>query len=258
MSDNLTVVRAVYSGLSQRQAAKTHNLSRNTVALLIRYAKEQGWLTLADLDSVDEAMFSSTPGKSELPQRNETFRMPDYEYIHTELAKPHVTLKLLWEEYVVSCRQSNERFYMETQFRRYYHKYARINKATIRLEHKPALSMEVDWAGTRIAYFDEDAAAMSEASLFVAVLPCSQLIYAEPFRDEKLPSWIAGHVQAFRYFDGIPKTLISDNLKAGVTRPNFYDPELNKTYQEMAAYYGTVILLNIPLKTDSVTAQNRQ
>ncbi len=60
MSDNLTVVRAVYSGLSQRQAAKTHNLSRNTVALLIRYAKKQGWLTLADLDSVDEAMFSST------------------------------------------------------------------------------------------------------------------------------------------------------------------------------------------------------
>ena len=82
MSDNLTVVRAVYSGLSQRQAAKTHNLSRNTVALLIRYAKEQGWLTLADLDSVDEAMFSSTPGKSVLPQRDEIFRMPDYEYIY--------------------------------------------------------------------------------------------------------------------------------------------------------------------------------
>ena len=83
---------------------------------------------------------------------------------------------------------------------------------------------------------------MSEASLFVSVLPCSQLIYAEPFRDEKLPSWIAGHVHAFQYFGGVPKTLVPDNLKAGVRRPNFYEPDLNKTYQEMATYYGTVIL----------------
>lgn len=83
---------------------------------------------------------------------------------------------------------------------------------------------------------------MSEASLFVSVLPCSQLIYAEPFRDEKLPSWIAGHVHAFQYFGGVPKTLVPDNLKAGVRRPIFYEPDLNKTYQEMATYYGTVIL----------------
>ncbi len=73
MSDNLTVVRAVYSGLSQRQAAKTHNVSRNTVALLIRYAKEQGWLNLADLDSIDEAAFSAMLGKSDLPERDEIF-----------------------------------------------------------------------------------------------------------------------------------------------------------------------------------------
>lgn len=83
---------------------------------------------------------------------------------------------------------------------------------------------------------------MSAACLFVAALPCSQLIYVEPFRDERLPSWIAGHVNAFQYFDGVPKTLVPDNLKAGVRRPNFFAPGLNKTYQEMAAYYGTVIL----------------
>ena len=168
--------------------------------------------------------------------------MPDFDYVHAELAKPHVTLKLLWEEYVEKCRQGNERFYMETQFRRYYHLHAKVHKATIRLEHKPALSLEVDWAGTKIAFFDAEDGKMSQASLFVAVLPCSQIIYAEPFRDEKLPSWIAGHLHAFQYLGGVPKTLIPDNLKSGVKRANFYEPDLNKTYQEMAAYYGTVIL----------------
>lgn len=242
MTDNLSIVRAVYSGLSQRQVATTHQVSRNTVALLIHHAQSQGWLSLEDLNRLDNAVFSVTLAKAANPTRDVTFKMPDFEYVHSELAKPHVTLKLLWEEYVERCRQSGDRFYMETQFRRYYHKFARVHKATIRLEHKPALSLEVDWAGTKIAYFDAEIGKMAEASLFVSVLPCSQLIFVEPFRDEKLHSWIAGHVHAFGYCGGVPKTLVPDNLKSGVRRPDFFEPDLNKTYQEMAAYYGTVIL----------------
>ncbi len=242
MSDNLTIVRAVYSGLSQRQAAATYHVSRNTVSLLLRHARNQGWLTLEDLAQLDNAAFSKSLVKPTNPSRDVTFKMPDYEYVHAELAKPNVTLKLLWEEYVNECQDNSERFYMETQFRNYYHKFARVHKATIRLEHKPALSLEVDWAGTKIAFFDSGAGKMAEASLFVSVLPCSQLIYVEPFRDEKLPSWVAGHIHAFQFFDGVPKTLVPDNLKTGVRHPNFYEPDLNKTYQEMATYYGTVIL----------------
>lgn len=241
MSNNLEIVRAVYSGLSQRRVASTHHVSRNTVALLVRHAEAQGWLTLEDLKTIDVAAFSASLGK-ETQTRDTTFNMPDYEYVHSELAKPHVTLKLLWEEYVDKCQQGNERYYMETQFRRYYHKYAKIHKATIRLEHKPGLSMEVDWAGTKIAFYDVEQEKMTEASLFVAVLPCSQLIFVNPYRDEKMPSWINGHVSAFEYFGAVPKTIIPDNLRTGVSRSNFYAPDLNRTYLEMAGYYGTTIL----------------
>lgn len=257
MSNYLTIVKAMYSGLSQRQAATTHQVSRNTVALLIRHARSQGWLTLEDLSTLENATFSAALEKAASPSRDETFRMPDYEYVHAELAKPNVTLNLLWEEYVEKSRQSGDRFYMETQFRRYYHKFARVNKATIRLEHKPGLSLEVDWAGTKIAYFDTENDKMTEASLFVSVLPCSQLIFAEPFRDEKIPSWISGHTHAFQYLDGVPKTLVPDNLKSGVKRADFYEPELNKTYQEMATYYGTIILpARVRKPRDKASAEN--
>jgi transposase len=47
--------------------------------------------------------------------------------------------------------------------------------------------------------------------LFVAVLPCSGIIYVEPFRDEKLPSWVTGDVDAFQYLGGVAKTLVPDN-----------------------------------------------
>lgn len=242
MTDYLAIVRAIYSGLSQRQVAATHQVSRNTIALLVRHTRDLGLFTLKDLDELDNADFCQRLSKTLEPARDATFQMPDFERVHSELAKPHVTLKLLWEEYVEGCRQSENRFYMETQFRRYYHNFARVNKATIRLEHKPALSLEVDWAGTRVAFLDAETGKMAEASLFVSVLPCSRIIFAEPFRDEKLPSWIAGHVHAFQFLGGIPKTLVPDNLKSGVKRADFYEPDLNTTYQEMAAYYGTIIL----------------
>ena len=48
MSDFLTIVRAVYSGLSQRKVAATHGVSRNTVSLYLRKARDQGWLTIMD------------------------------------------------------------------------------------------------------------------------------------------------------------------------------------------------------------------
>jgi DNA-binding transcriptional MocR family regulator len=91
MTDNLTIVRAVYSGLSQRQAAATYHVSRNTVSLLLRHAKAQGWLTLEDLSQLDNATFSNALEKPTSPSRDVTFKMPDYEYVHAELAKPNVT-----------------------------------------------------------------------------------------------------------------------------------------------------------------------
>ena len=257
MSKNLLIVRAAFSGLSQRSVAKIHHVSRNTVALLVRHAKANGWCTISDLNGIDEMIFSAGLSSEQTPRRDSTFRMPDYEYVHAELAKPHVTLQLLWEEYVDSCQKNGDRYYMETQFRRYYHKFANVHKATIRLEHRPALAMEVDWAGTKIAYFDQDEGAMHEASLFVAVLSCSQMLYVEPFRDEKLPSWVQGHVNAFEYLSGIPKTVVPDNLRTGVSKSDFYAPKINPTYHEMATYYGTVILPSrVRRPNDKASAEN--
>ena len=78
MTDYLTIARAVYSGLSQRQAAATHHhVSRNTVALLIRHARDQGWLTLEDLSGLDNATFSKGLAKPSGPTRDVTCDIQD-------------------------------------------------------------------------------------------------------------------------------------------------------------------------------------
>jgi len=242
MSNYLTLVRAVYSGISQRQVAKSYQVSRNTIALALQHAQKRGWLTLASLASISEEEFCCDFHLAKPPARDLSYAWPDYNWVHQELSKPYVTLKLLWEEYVAQCVQSGKRYYMETQFRQHYHEYAQQFKSTIRLEHKPGLALEVDWAGTKIKYFDQEKVTWSEASLFISVLPCSQLIYAEPFPDQSLSSWISGHVHGFQYFNGVPKTIIPDNLKTGVKQSNFYQPVITKAYQEMADYYQTIIL----------------
>ena len=75
----------------------------------------------------------------------------------------HVTLRMLWEEYVERCIHTGQRYYMETQYRRYYHQYARTQKATIRLEHKPHGCP--GRSGSHIAYYDEDMGELNEAHL---------------------------------------------------------------------------------------------
>jgi transposase len=81
-----------------------------------------------------------------------------------------------------------------------------------------------------------------EAEIFVAVLGASNYTYAEATWDQGLASWIGSHIRAFEYFGGVAEIIVPDNLKSGVSRACRYEPDINPTYQEMAAHYGTAII----------------
>ena len=83
---------------------------------------------------------------------------------------------------------------------------------------------------------------MCQAAVFVATFPASDYLYAEVQPSQELSHWINGHVRAFDFFGGLPKILRPDNLKTGVKSPNYYEPDLNPTYQEMAEYYQVAVL----------------
>ena len=76
--------------------------------------------------------------------------------------------------------------------------------------------------------------------VFVAVLGASNYTYAEARWSEGLADWIGAHVDALAFLGGVPKLIVCDNLKAGVTAASRYEPGINRTYQDMAAHYGTV------------------
>ena len=138
-------------------------------------------------------------------QKISTYVGPDYPYIHRELANPGVTLTLLWEEYCRKCYESSRTPNMSTQIGDKYRRWARITKATMRIQHKPGDAIQVDRAGDTVPVYDSVTGAQSAAYLFVAVLPCSYYVYAEACDDMKTENWLNCHAHAFNYFGGVSK-----------------------------------------------------
>jgi len=256
MTDYKEILRVIAQGLSQRNTALACGVSRNTVADVDRRCQIHN-LAWAEAQEMTNQDIKNRLFPTDRRQRDQTYKMPDCKQIHEELAKPHVTLALLWEEYCRECRQHGQRYYQYTQFRKYYADYAIQDKVTIRIEHKPGELMEVDWAGTHPQYRDPGTGLFVKTPLFVAVLPYSQIIFAEPFEDQKIANWIAAHNHAFQYWGGVPREITPDNLKTGVTDSDWFSPVIQRTYQEMAAYYGTVILPARPVRPrDKASVEN--
>ena len=106
----------------------------------------------------------------------------------------------------------------------------------------------VDYSGKRIGIADPATGEIREAEIFVGVLGASNLTYAEATWTQQLADWTGAHVRMFRFFGGVPKLLVPDNLKSGVNKASFYDPEINRTYGAMAAHYSVGILPARPRK----------
>lgn len=240
MTDYREMLRLQGLQYSQRAIARSTGSSRNTVekVLALSARLHLTWPLSDDVTNADleQLLF---PDKHKASSQ---YAEPDYPYIHRELARPGVTLTLLWEEYCAKCHETGRKPYMSTQFGEHYRRWARITKATMRIQHKPGDAMQVDWAGDTIPVQDPITGEQSAAYLFVAVLPCSYYTYAEACEDMKTENWLNCHVHAFDYFGGAARLLIPDNCKTATLSNTRYDVVLNRSYQELAEHYSTAIV----------------
>lgn len=240
MTDYRKILMLRSMGCSQREIERNKIASRETSKAVFEIADRLGicWPLDDDITNADlERLLFPNKYKNAC-----LYVEPDYQYIHRELAKPGVTLTLLWEEYRSKCYETGKTPYMSTQFGDKYRKWARVTKATMRIQHKPGDAIQVDWAGDTIPIYDSVTGQQSSAYLFVAVLPCSYYAYTEACADMKTENWLNCHVHAFNYFGGVTRLLIPDNCKTATSSNTRYDTVLNRSYQELADYYGTAIV----------------
>ena len=239
MTNYREILRLRSLGLNHSQIAESMGIARQTVVTSLRRAASKGldWQATESLSDSELSAKLFPPLGVGLG-----YKMPDYEFIHRELAKSGVTLQLLWFEYCDKCRDAGEIPYQLTQFKKYYRDYVVKTKATMHINRKPGEIMEVDWAGQTAKLIDTDTGEEIDAYVFVAALPYSGYAYVEAFLSQKQDAWIAAHVNAYGFFGGVTRILVPDNLKTGVVKNTKVETVLNKTYQELAEHYGTAII----------------
>jgi len=239
MTNYREILRLYGQGISQRSIAVSCECSRNTVASVLKRSQELNLVWPLNPDRTDGELHKLFYPESTLPSNR---KRPDCEYIHKEMAKSGVTLSLLWDEYCESCRLSNEIPLMYSQFCYHYQQYAAKTRATMHIGRKPGEQMEVDWAGQTASIVDSETGENIEMYVFVAALSYSQYAYVEAFPNQNQESWLTAHINAYKYFGGVTRVLVPDNLKTGVERPSWYTPVINKSYHEMAEHYGTAVI----------------
>ena len=250
------VLRLKYThDLSDRQIARSCGISRSTVAEYLMRARAAGldWPLPSELDdaTIEAKLFPHESGKAERGQPP----MANCEQIHRELqSHKHVTLQLLWQEY----KEAHPDGYQYSQFCELYRRWEKKLDLVLRGSHRAGEKMFVDYAGQTVPVTDrETGEAAAQASVFVGVLGASNYTYAEATLKADLESWIGSHVRALEYIGGCPEVLVPDNLKDGVKRPCRYEPDLNPTYQEMAAHYGVAVIpARVRKPRDKAKAEN--
>jgi transposase len=222
--------------VSDRDVAKSCGIARSTVTDCVHRAVAAGlsWPLPTDVDdgALEARLYPPHPGARERA-------LPEFTHIHREMSRRGVTLQLLWLEY---RQQHGEAAYQYSQYTVLYREWEQKLDVVMRQSHRAGEKTFIDFAGQTLEITNAETGEVKEAQIFVATLGASTYTYAEALADQTIDSWSGAHVNMFTYFDGVTAVLVPDNLKAGVNKACFYEPETNPTYAELAGHYATAVI----------------
>jgi transposase len=238
------VLRLKYDiGLSHQQISASVGISRSTVSEYVKRAEQAGltWEAARELRDaeVEERLFKQV-GRNEPASRAPI----DFAWVHREMQRPSVTLQLLWSEYqeAVASGRSNEKPYQYSQFYDLYSEYRAKLKPSMRQVHRAGEKEFVDFSGRKPRIYDPKTGEPTEVELFVGVLGASNYTYAEATRTQALEDFVGATERSFLYFGAVSEMVVPDQLKSAVKTSDWFEPEINETYAELAQHYGTAIV----------------
>ncbi len=233
------VLRLKAAGHSQRAIAGSLSISHSTVGDYLARARLAGitWPLQADCTeaALQARLFPAAPGS------RVTRPLPDWPTVHQEMARRKrsgVTLQLLWMEY----REGAPDGLQYSQYCQLYRQWRRRLDRVLRHEHVPGEKVFVDFAGQTVPVVDRGTGEIRQAQVFVATLGASNYSYAKACWTQALPDWLALHAHLYAFLGGVPRITVPDNLKAGVAKACYYEPDLNPAYADLAEHYGTAVL----------------
>jgi transposase len=226
---------------SRRQLARATGCGKTAVSECLRRAAVAGLTGWEAVEALDEEELEKRlyPIRVSEVVREVIRPMPDWTKVREELARRdhQVTLALLWQEYKAEYPDG----YQYSRFTELYRDFEKKLSVVLRQAHRGGEKSFVDFCDG-ISLIDPQTGELIPTQLFVGALGASSYTFATATLSQELPVWLDCHVRMYEFFGGVSALTICDNLRAGVTRPDRYEAQINPSYRELASHYGTCII----------------
>ena len=229
---------SVGSGLSLREVAKLTGTSKTTISEYVARFRRSGIPLQEALAKADDELlrlFEKAKEETSQDYRTLVALFPDYE---VRLKQKGMTRQLLWEEYRLLYPYG----YLYTQFCHHFRSWRESLDVSMHQDHDPGDKAFLDYTGTTFPYRDRVTGKEKQAQFFVAILGASSLTYVEATESQRSEDFVRSTERALRFFGGVPRALVPDNLKSAVIKASKYEPELNPLFDDFADYYRTAII----------------
>ena len=224
-------------GLSNRKISVTLGIARNTINNYMQAFKASDYslkeLLVCD-NAILEVLFTShtTIDNKRFDQLTRYFERMNKAKNH-----PGFTFLYHYQEYVQQVKNP----YSYTQFMEHYHRKYAKQKGSMKLDHNPGDELFIDFAGKKLHIVDRDSGEIIAVEVFVAILPNSHYTYVEACKSQKREDLINCCANALQFYGGVPKAIVSDNLKSAVKRASKYEADINRSFKDFARHYNCVI-----------------
>lgn len=220
------------NGASARRIAAQLGHSRSTVERYLAWGEAQGYLDRTKPLPAPEALLLQEGERLTPPHMTST--VAPYRTVVEALLDQGVELQAILQR----LRANHGYTGSYSSVRRFVQRMRPQDpQVCVRLETLPGHQAQVDFGGAG-RMVDPVLGCSRPAYAFVMTLSWSRHQYVEFVFDQTIATWCRCHLQAFLAFEGVPREIVIDNLKAAILKTAMEDPVVSEAYRRLALYHG--------------------
>jgi len=240
MNEIVEIIYHWHQGNSIKGIKRSLKFDRKTIRKYIHVAQQLG-VRRQDPFPEQQELIRKLRSLSRAPSLYERPAMDSVDIYRDQISQwlkdEDITAKQIWrllkEEHDVPVSYCSVKRYLRREFD------MGAPNVTVRIETPPGQQAQVDFGYARLMY-DPATKRQRRSWAFIMTLSYSRHRFVRFVFRMDAPAWIDCHIRAFQHFDGVPATIVLDNLKPGVIKPDIYDPTLNRAYADLERHYGFV------------------
>lgn len=241
MDTLLEVLKLAELGYKIKVLERNTGVARNTIK---KYLRRLNGRKIDSLSPLELAELLYENDYTDLKSKRHQLLIEHFKSCSTELKETGVTRQLLWLEY----KESHPQGYEYSQYCEHLRTFLDNKDVVMHLEHIPGQEMMIDYAGDKMCFIDMETGEVITCNVFIATLPYSGLTFCIATVLQRIQDVLYGIGEAIRYFGGVSKIVLSDNMKTLVTRSNRYEPLFTELCHQLSAHYGNVFQATRPAK----------